>query len=125
MSTKYFVHNVRNVFLGVTSKKQYRHVLSTIVPYNRVKAYFRVVIPVPINGDIPGTDGSGLAHTLLDALSVPIGLKDGLSPDSTTEPLPGASDVPMGEELGDVDVEGVVVGTGEPEVLGGEDDAAS
>ena len=82
-------------------------------------------IPVPINGDIPGTDGSGLALTLLDALSVPIGLRDGLSPDSTREPLPGASDVPMGEELGDVDVEGVVVGTGEPEVLGGDDDAAS
>lgn len=82
-------------------------------------------IPVPINGDIPGTAGSGLAHTLLDALSVPIGLSDGLSPDSTTEPLPGASDAPMGEELGDVDVEGVVVGTGEPEVLGGDDDAAS
>lgn len=31
----------------------------------------------------------------------------------------------MGEELGDVDDEGVVVGTGEPEELGGEDDAAS
>ena len=82
-------------------------------------------IPVPINGDIPGTEGSGLAHTLLDALSVPIGLRDGLSPDSTRVVLPGASDVPMGEELGDVDVEGVVVGTGEPEVLGGEDDTDS
>lgn len=82
-------------------------------------------IPVPINGDIPGTEGSGLAHTLLDALSVPIGLRDGLSPDSTRVLLPGANDVPMGEELGDVDVEGVVVGTGEPEVLGGEDDTDS
>ena len=39
--------------------------------------------------------------------------------------LPGASDVPRGEGLGDVEVEGVVVGTGEPEVLGGEDDGAS
>ena len=39
--------------------------------------------------------------------------------------LPGASDAPMGDELGDVDVEGVVVGTGEPEVLGGEDDTDS
>lgn len=36
--------------------------------------------------------------------------------------LLGVSDVFMGEELGDVDVEGVVVGIGELEVLGGEDD---
>ena len=81
-------------------------------------------IPVPIRGDIPGTEGSGLALILLDALSVPIGLKDGLSADSTTDVLPGARDVPRGEELGEVDV-GVVVGTGEAEVLGGEDDGAS
>lgn len=73
---------------------------------------------------MPGTEGSGLALILLDALSVPIGLKDGLSVDSTTDVLPGARDVPRGEELGEVDV-GVVVGTGEPEVLGGEDDGAS
>lgn len=82
-------------------------------------------IPVPINGDIPGTDGNGLADTLLDALSVPIGLKHGFSAESVIVVLPGASDVPRGEGLGDVEVEGVVVGTGEPEVLGGEDDGAS
>lgn len=79
--------------------------------------YTSALIPVPIKGDIPGTDGSGLAHTLLDALSVPIGLKDGFSTDSARALLPpGARDVPNGEELGDVDVEGVVVGTGESEV---------
>lgn len=88
-------------------------------------AFLKREIPVPSNGDIPCTDGSGLAHALLDALSVPMGLKDGFSVDSTKVPPPGARDVPRGEGLGDDDVDGVVVATGEPEVLGGEDDTAS
>lgn len=54
-----------------------------------------------------------------------MGLKDGFSVDSTKVPPPGARDVPRGEGLGDDDVDGVVVATGEPEVLGGEDDTAS
>ena len=81
-----------------------------------------ITLPVPISGDIPGNDGRGLAETLLEALSVPIGLRDGLSPGSTSAALPRAREAPRGDELGDVDVDGVVVGTGELVVLGGEEE---
>lgn len=70
--------------------------------------------------------GNGLAVARRHALSVPIGLRLGLSPASLPITLlPGANELPMGEMLGESDDDDVVVGTGDAVVLGGEEEFGS
>ena len=77
-----------------------------------------------MSGAIPGIDGNGLAVARRQALSVPIGLRLGLSSLPRTL-LPGASELPIGEIVGELDAEDVVVGTGDAVVFGGEEELES
>lgn len=63
-----------------------------------------------------------MEYIFLDVFLVLIGFNDGFFVDFIIVLFFGVSVVLRGEELGDVDVEGVVVGIGEFEVFGGEDD---
>lgn len=76
-----------------------------------------------MSGEIPDIDGKGLAVARRQALSVPIGRKLGLSaPSLPWTLLPGASELPIGDIVGELDADDVVVGTGDSAVLGGDDE---
>lgn len=67
-------------------------------------------------------DGSGLVDIFFDVFFVLIGFSDGFFLVFFKEEFFEVRDVFKGEEFGEVDVDGVVVGIGDLEVWGGEDD---